>query len=273
MYFHGSDFNSYGATIGRIETGKDGRIAYLISKAHYSITTSAHQSHMRAAIPFEAVKFFVPDIFRNHADTLNAWTREVNEALDTANQSREPKKSRLIGEAAATVKKMQEFAEFFGLKKVKYPLIPASKDELSAILKKREQQAKADATRRETARRKAAELQREEMAAEREKWLSGTSNGTAWSWGGLFTTELRINGANVETSQGASFPVDHARVGLALVESVIRSKTTWQTNGHTCHLGHYQIDRITPDGTVYAGCHVVPYSAIERIADALRAAA
>jgi hypothetical protein len=59
--------------------------------------------------------------------------------------------------------------------------------------------------------------------------------------------------------------------GLALVRSVMKRGEEWRTNGHTCHLGHYQIDRITADGTVYAGCHQVPWTSIERIAPALDA--
>jgi hypothetical protein len=43
----------------------------------------------------------------------------------------------------------------------------------------------------------------------------------------------------------------------------------WTANGHTCHLGHYQINRITKDGTVYAGCHVVTWDEIEKIAPML----
>lgn len=82
-------------------------------------------------------------------------------------------------------------------------------------------------------------------------------------------TELRIKGDTVETSRGASFPVEHARRGLALVRATIARGEEWRTNGHTCHLGAYKIERITPDGTVYAGCHVVTMQAIERIAPAL----
>lgn len=46
----------------------------------------------------------------------------------------------------------------------------------------------------------------------------------------------------------------------------------WRTNGHTLHLGHYKIDRIMPDGTVYAGCHIVKWAEIERIAGQIESA-
>lgn len=43
----------------------------------------------------------------------------------------------------------------------------------------------------------------------------------------------------------------------------------WLTNGHTCKLGHYQVSRIEANGTVHAGCHVVEWPAIKRIAPEL----
>ena len=45
-----------------------------------------------------------------------------------------------------------------------------------------------------------------------------------------------------------------------------------QSDGHTWHLGHYQIDRIEANGTVHAGCHVVAWKAIERIREQLLSA-
>jgi len=66
--------------------------------------------------------------------------------------------------------------------------------------------------------------------------------------------------------------VEHARRGLALVDAVKASGDAWQRNGHTCHLGNYQIDRIDSNGTVHAGCHVVTYKAIERIREQILSA-
>jgi len=43
----------------------------------------------------------------------------------------------------------------------------------------------------------------------------------------------------------------------------------YQTNGHTIHLGHYTLDRIDADGTVKAGCHIIPFEEVEYIAGQL----
>ena len=80
---------------------------------------------------------------------------------------------------------------------------------------------------------------------------------------------LSANGAEVETSKGARFPVEHARRGLAFVRAIVANGAEWVRNGHTFHLGHYAIDRIETDGTVRAGCHVVTRTEIERIAPEL----
>jgi len=75
--------------------------------------------------------------------------------------------------------------------------------------------------------------------------------------------------AMVETSRGAQVPVSHAIRGLRFVRAVVARGKAFQTNGHTFHLGHYKIDRIDVDGTLTAGCHVIPYAEIERIAPEL----
>jgi hypothetical protein len=87
-------------------------------------------------------------------------------------------------------------------------------------------------------------------------------------------TSLRINpddNTEVETSRGVVFPVSHARLGLALVKRVMASGKAWHQNGEQCRLGHYRIDSIETNGTVHAGCHVVPFESIERIAAAITA--
>ena len=82
---------------------------------------------------------------------------------------------------------------------------------------------------------------------------------------------LRIEGDEVVTSRGARFPISHAKRGLALVRAVMARAEEWVRNGHSCHLGHCVIDRIEANGTVHAGCHVVSWEEIERVAPAIEA--
>lgn len=78
---------------------------------------------------------------------------------------------------------------------------------------------------------------------------------------------LRIDGHEVETSRGARFPIMHAKRGLALVRAVMARGEEWRPNGSSCRLGHYHIDRIEANGTVHAGCHVVGWEEINRLAE------
>jgi hypothetical protein len=75
--------------------------------------------------------------------------------------------------------------------------------------------------------------------------------------------------AMVETSRGAQVPVSHAIRGLRFVRAVVARGEAFETNGKTFHLGHYKIDRVDVDGTLTAGCHVIPLAEIERIAPEL----
>jgi len=128
---------------------------------------------------------------------------------------------------------------------------------------------------------KQAESKRQ--AAERKRVLAENAEAIAqWRAGEYYRVTLprelpdmlRVSkdGQAIETSRGVSFPISHAKRGLALVRAVRERGESWHTNGHTLRLGHYQIDSILPDGTVKAGCHTVKFSEIEAIAPAIEAA-
>jgi hypothetical protein len=95
---------------------------------------------------------------------------------------------------------------------------------------------------------------------ERESWHSDARSGVVL---------LRVNGEQIETSQGARIPLDHAPRIWRFVKAVIARGEAYQRNGHTEHAGEFAIDRIEADGTMKAGCHVIPYAEIERMARTL----
>jgi hypothetical protein len=80
---------------------------------------------------------------------------------------------------------------------------------------------------------------------------------------------LRIQDETVETSWGARVPIDHARRVLKLVRACRSTGRTYQRNGHTVHVGNYAVDSISEQGTLTAGCHVIEWQEIARIADDL----
>lgn len=273
MSFAGPNFYSYSAVIGSILTLKDGRSAYLITTpGDYSGTTSGHQSIMRNAIGPYALVFTVPSfssyaatyLFSDPKNVLARWTVQVTDMLGDANKAREPKKSRLIAMAAAIVDQMERFAKFTGVKGAKFPTLPGNPQDLPAIVaKEHARKVRAfDAAAKKQARI-AAQAKLDALSAMLQ-WTGGEID-DAYDFARHYPTLLRVKGKNVETSHGARFPVTHARRGLRLVDATIASGKEWKTNGHKCQVGHYQIDSITLDGTVYAGCHVVPFASINAI--------
>jgi hypothetical protein len=83
------------------------------------------------------------------------------------------------------------------------------------------------------------------------------------------TVLLRVNGEQIETSQGARIPLSHAPRLWRIIEAVRASGQPYVRNGHTVHAGEFAIDRIDPDGTLRAGCHTIPHSELRIMARAL----
>ena len=75
--------------------------------------------------------------------------------------------------------------------------------------------------------------------------------------------------AQVETSRGARVPVSMPSEPLRSSAPSGASGQEFVTNGHTFHIGEYRIDRVEANGTLHAGCHVISYPEIERIAPEL----
>lgn len=103
----------------------------------------------------------------------------------------------------------------------------------------------------------------------RENWLRGDTGGY---WRG--TDErggalLRVRGDNLETSQGATVPLDHAIKAFKVIKRCRDAGVSWKRNGETIRVGHFQIDTIEPTGDFTAGCHRIGWNEVERIARSL----
>lgn len=134
---------------------------------------------------------------------------------------------------------------------------------------------KAEIARKEAEARKIREA---ELALAIPAWLSGANElehegKTAYNIGSFiqrYATEtyMRVEGDEVVTSRGARFPLEHGLKALPVIRAIVARGETWQRNGKTIHLGHYQIDRIEA-GQIVAGCHTLPVSEVERLAASL----
>jgi len=304
LYFRGDTLYSYRDSypIGRIITigkGKRERKAVLLQENHYSHTTAQHCSDARGATSHMAqftVPFLLP-VWGNvdHTANLSWYADQITNKVGQAERARQSASWRYRSALEQWQESLQ-YAKFFKLHK---PMSPVKDWDTFKVdcdaREKRAEQLANDPTL--DSKRYVARMKREKQRkAHQDAWIAEQTtkasdaiakwrNGELLSMScfdyppqGLYTrhegysvrqsqipTMLRIKGNDVETSHGATFPVSHAKHGLALVRSVMARGEDWESNGHTCKLGYYTIGRITKDGTVYAGCHIVTWPEIERI--------
>jgi hypothetical protein len=304
FYFRNETIYSYGSHFpiaSFVSNGK--RKAIQLTTRTYSPTTFGHVSTVRSAIQGNKLPVFhlqFPSDGKNEtARGIKDYLSRITYAIEDQKKSRATRNIQNARETALTNKaECIKFCRFWKVKPPKFPVIPGlPKDFASRQSRERILQTERD-TRKAEERRIAREKWEKENAerlakyrAKVEEWNTNIEQHiTDWLNGGSLNqpahgyyfntsvpeplevpTLLRIMRDEVETSRYASFPIAHAKRGLALVRAVMARGEEWKANEHTCKLGLYQIQRITADGTVYAGCHVVPWSSIARIAPALDA--
>lgn len=161
-------------------------------------------------------------------------------------------------EALGLREQLRRYVAFFDSSDVALPE-SGELDPLQAWITAHEEEGRQ---RREEAARITEEERRREQAEQIRRFHAGDPRANYIPG---VSPMLRVVGDEAQTSLGARFPVSPARRGLAFIHTVRESGREHVRNGHTIHLGHYVIDRIEPDGTVHAGCHVVKWDEIERI--------
>jgi hypothetical protein len=303
FYFRGATIYSYGGHFPIAEFVRNGKKkAIQFTTRSYSVTTRKHISEVRGAIRGNSnlPVFNVYFMHQPPQDNVSDYLARINTAI--ANQAKSRATHNIAGyqrDALDLKAECQRYCAFWKIKTPKFPKIEAlPADFLERRKREEETQKKRDAANRALRAAQVKEwdkLNAEKIEKQRAAILEWNANSeqhiTDWLMGGSlnlpssfshwYSTEqnmpvlnepptlLRLKGSEVETSRHASFPIEHAVRGLMLVRAVMQRGQDWEANGHTCKLGLYQISKITADGTVTAGCHVVPWSSIERIAPAL----
>jgi len=225
---------------------------------------------VRAAIPADVPVFNVlyqhfgfseeEDNYQ-HARNLKCYTDEVHELISSCARARSSFNKEWKHDRAAELRtEALTYASFFGLPEPSIDPVPDLDSEQMAAIRAKEARASA----------KKAEITRKHQEEERIRWAQVAEQ---WRRGEYhhylpysMPTMLRMEGHEVVTSRGARFPIIHAKRGLALVRAVIARGEDWRRNGQNCRLGHYKLDWIEANGTVHAGCHIVAWDEIKRIA-------
>jgi hypothetical protein len=276
LYFTGDTIYSYGShfPIARHVKNDAGDRVVLLTTATYSVTTSSHCSAVRSAVPSGIPVFRVPTVCHgrysgselttdDHAGNLVDYAERIEKHVVTSARARSSYVKEWNHEHAVGLRdEAFAYCAFFGLGVPNIPEVPELDSDALTAIRKRE--AKRAAEKAEQTKRERAEglVRQQELIT---KWRASEYHGCLYD----IPPMLRIVGDEVQTSRGARFPVSHAKRALAFIRRVRESGQAYVRNGHTVHLGPYAIDRIEPDGTVKAGCHVVSWKEIERIASAL----
>jgi hypothetical protein len=155
----------------------------------------------------------------------------------------------------------------------------ASRDKLQAIAEQWGERGKAaraaEEAEREAERKRqriAYEKRNADVAANRKAWIAGEplpfpnvgvgrdfqrDDGTPY---------IRIAGDELLTSWGASVPLAHAVKVFRFVKLCRERGEGWTRNGKVVRVGHFQVDRIEPNGDFTAGCHRFVWAEVERAA-------
>lgn len=268
FYFEGPTIYSYGSHFPiAMHVTQGRRKAILFTTRGYSNTTAKHLSIVRRAIPADVQVFHVSlgGYRLDHDAHLKEYREQITDGIETVRRSRNGA-TWMLQNVIKTAAEMRLYAKFF---KVPAGVVPLPKkrelDALRAESIVKHERAMARQEARDTESRRKREEQARLDALELPEKIARWRAGEYFGWNVKIPTMLRIKGDEVETSLGARVPLDHAKRVLPFVLQLHNKGQEWRTNGHTLHLGHYQLDRIDTDG-VHAGCHHIGWDEVERFA-------
>jgi len=93
------------------------------------------------------------------------------------------------------------------------------------------------------------------------RWLAGESDILRGTLGSV-PMILRIKGDELQTSRGASVPLDHAIKLTSVAMYCRKAGKGWVRNGQQHRVGHFSTDKISSEGDLTVGCHLIKWRAI-----------
>ena len=260
IYSYGSHFE-----IARIvESPGAGRVVLFTTRS-YSVSTSKHMGYVRYAIPSSVQVFRVDDFYATPQQVLESYVKRAIVAHTKASRARTYVQSHL-DDAERELAEAEAYAAAFRVDFQRPALSDLTARAAEAAARERAA-AKAD---REAAEARRA-LQRVTDATGFAEWQAGVLGSRCpYSYARTETDGAYLrrspDGENLETSQGASVPWEHALKAFRFVKLVRERGTPWNRNGKQVRVGHYQLDRVDADGSFTAGCHRIEWPEIEALA-------
>ena len=113
-----------------------------------------------------------------------------------------------------------------------------------------------------------AAIERAQVArdAETERaWRAGESN-AAPEYSETAGALLRVRGDVIQTSRGADVPVSVAPMVWQAVNAARDARAAHDFGDKAPRLGHFALNSIDANGDIVAGCHVIRYTELQRVA-------
>lgn len=286
FYFKGKTIYSYRDNWPLAHFHESGFI--ILNTQSYSMSTSRHLSEVRSALGYGRENIISVDSVEVLKDLVIGYgtpktiAEKICKAMNdkahieiksAAKRKKDALRSSDIGRALqwlATAEKLCEILKAKTVFKSKCAKLQKDLREDSGLLlasKSDEIKAEHEADKKRREERKARAKQGHDENLE--KFRAGENYNSYPMKEFTNAVYMRVKGDEIETSLGAVFPVDHAKKAFTVIRMMKEKGETWQRNGKTIHLGHFQIDKIEPNGNVKAGCHYVEWSEIENCAIAL----
>lgn len=251
--FDGFKYYSYSTVIAEIRRNDRGEELVLLCVSNYSSTTTTHKYEVRRAvshmnlIEVNHVRAILSDHDNNYRDFLARY----QSLMDLASRARQ-RKDMYLRDAASIVADMDSYAKFFSLEWA----LPTSLENATEL--KANYAAEQDRLDRERRAKREAD-QAENLAL----WLAGGDNRN------FDALKLRIKNDEIQTSHGANIPLDHAlKIWLVIHRAHILGRPFVPSPERAIHLGHYRFNSFEND-VLTVGCHRIPYTEIERMAQQL----
>lgn len=241
----------------------------LISNQSFSMTTGGHQSEARRATNHTRV-CYAPYLTRcyNDAVCLNEmhrknrehWERQAENAV--VELQRHPRRKKSVADRiASAVSSYNHYREFFELD---WPEMTS--DEMRKLVEETAKQRHEEAVQLAERQRIAFELREKEEAEDLLFWREHATDRRSFSKTAL---RLSLDGKEIETTRGASVPVDVAGRLWKAVTSCRAYGKHWVPQVEF-KVGCYRLTRIEHDGTLVIGCHTIPFDELELMAHKLK---
>jgi hypothetical protein len=292
LSFDGPTLYSYTTPIGRFVDVPGRGDVVLVTSQSYSVTTSG--KHMpalyRALREGGPRRFTVPNLGSYYSGPAKSEHEENLEHLLSEYRDSAARVQRMrdyYGNEeglTATLRELADvacdYAELFDLPR------PGLNPEEAArrVFEARATREAKHNTPAAIAKREKRRERREALAARRDELARAESVERIAAWrngepvqlrhgeaiGGAFgergTALLRVKGDKLETSLGASVPLDHAVRVFRFVKLCRERGEGWQRNGRSLRVGHFQVDSVEPNGDFRAGCHFIAWAETEAAA-------